>query len=508
MYHVLLVDDEENILQILKRTIQWQDMGVDCLMTAQNGSQALEILEQTQVHLMITDIKMPGMDGIDLIRFVKEHYPYIRCILLTAYGEFEYAREAIALGVENYLLKPVAKEEIEQTVQKAIDNLYGKRQNGKSLLWENILFRWVNGMITEEELGERAAVLGLNLYLPEYCVICLMKKSKQDERDFRASCVSLLEKQVEVYPFWDEKGRYIMIIGGKKLNMDDLEKCLLSRAVQYHVESTVCIAFGTVVSDIENLPLSYRTACDCVELSNRNQSAVILRNDTKLWDIGTESFAEELRFLFFSGDDRTRENGYRHLCDKLYRRVQSNETDKELTYLLSICVKILITEFPLHEDLHSRIFGETWKFEKGQPKEEFWAEAEKILKRIQKIFIEYFSGYSPIVQLAIQYIRNSVLDGTGGSVKEFCTKNGMNPAYLGHIYKKETGIFFNDYLTRCRINRSVILLRNPNYRIKDIAEKVGFASASYYVKCFREMKGISPARYRMGIMDEKRGIDI
>ena len=84
----------------------------------------------------------------------------------------------------------------------------------------------------------------------------------------------------------------------------------------------------------------------------------------------------------------------------------------------------------------------------------------------------------------------------------------MNPAYLGHIYKKETGIFFNDYLTRCRINRSVILLRNPNYRIKDIAEKVGFASASYYVKCFREMKGISPARYRMGIMDEKRGIDI
>ena len=85
------------------------------------------------------------------------------------------------------------------------------------------------------------------------------------------------------------------------------------------------------------------------------------------------------------------------------------------------------------------------------------------------------------------------------SIKDFCAKNGMNPAYLGHLFKKETGTFFNDYLMQCRINQSIILLRNPNRKIKDIAEEVGFASASYYVKCFRENKGISPSRYRMGL---------
>ena len=75
----------------------------------------------------------------------------------------------------------------------------------------------------------------------------------------------------------------------------------------------------------------------------------------------------------------------------------------------------------------------------------------------------------------------------------------MNPAYLGHLFKQETGIFFNDYLMQCRINQSVILLRNPNRKIKDIAEKIGFTSTSYYVKCFREAKGMSPAKYRLDI---------
>ena len=75
----------------------------------------------------------------------------------------------------------------------------------------------------------------------------------------------------------------------------------------------------------------------------------------------------------------------------------------------------------------------------------------------------------------------------------------MNSAYLGHIFKKETGFFFNDYLNQCRINRSIVLLRNPNRKIKDIALDVGFTSASYYVKCFRECKGVSPTKYRIGV---------
>jgi two-component system response regulator YesN len=87
--------------------------------------------------------------------------------------------------------------------------------------------------------------------------------------------------------------------------------------------------------------------------------------------------------------------------------------------------------------------------------------------------------------------------GEGISIKTFCCRNGTNPAYLGHIFKTETGVFFNDYLTHLRINRSVYLLRNPDHRIKDIAVWTGFSSTSYFEKCFKDQKGVSPLKYRM-----------
>ena len=113
MYHVLLADDEESVLNVLRTSIDWQGLGIETLLTANDGLAALEVFERQQIDLLITDIRMPRLDGLELIRSVRRLYPETHCILLTAYGEFDYARQAIDLGVENYLLKPVAKNEIE-----------------------------------------------------------------------------------------------------------------------------------------------------------------------------------------------------------------------------------------------------------------------------------------------------------------------------------------------------------------------------------------------------------
>ena len=159
MYRVLLVDDEESVLKVLKTSIDWLALGVDTPVTAADGVQALEAMERSPFHLLIADIKMPRMGGLELIRRVRQLYPETRCILLTAYSEFDYAKEAIRLGVENYLLKPVQKEELESTVQNAMANLYSHRGNGGNLLYENILHRWLAGAISGEELSERAGVM-------------------------------------------------------------------------------------------------------------------------------------------------------------------------------------------------------------------------------------------------------------------------------------------------------------------------------------------------------------
>ena len=120
-----------------------------------------------------------------------------------------------------------------------------------------------------------------------------------------------------------------------------------------------------------------------------------------------------------------------------------------------------------------------------------------LLQGTQRLFARSFAEYSPMVQHMIRYVRDGVMNGEGVCIKTLAAGSGVTPAYLGHMFKKETGIFFNDYLLHCRLERSVILMRNPNRKIKDIAETVGFTSTSYFVKCFREYKGVSPAKYRV-----------
>ncbi len=140
MYTVLLTDDEPAILKALSDRIPWQQFGVDAL-TAADGLEALDVMKDKRVDLLITDIRMPHMDGIELLHKVREKYPATHCILLTAYSEFEYARTAMQLGVENYLLKPFQKEEMEATIEKALENIYTSRENSKHLFRNNILLR-------------------------------------------------------------------------------------------------------------------------------------------------------------------------------------------------------------------------------------------------------------------------------------------------------------------------------------------------------------------------------
>lgn len=233
MYRVLLVDDEESVLKVLKTSIDWLALGVDTPVTAADGVQALEAMERSPFHLLIADIKMPRMGGLELIRRVRQLYPETRCILLTAYSEFDYAKEAIRLGVENYLLKPVQKEELESTVQNAMANLYSHRGNGGNLLYENILHRWLAGAISGEELSERAGVLGLNLFLPQYCAVGILKR-RQDSSTalFRSACLEQLGRQYEVYHCWNERGIFVLILGGRLLGRMELEHQLRALAGQ------------------------------------------------------------------------------------------------------------------------------------------------------------------------------------------------------------------------------------------------------------------------------------
>lgn len=500
MYTILIVDDEESVLEVLKTSINWQELGVGTLLSAMDGVAALEQFEIHRIDLMIADIRMPRMDGMELIDRVRRLSPNTRCILLTAYGEFEYAQAAIRLGVENYLLKPIAKEEIEQTVRNALDNIYQKRGNSDNLLQENILRRWTEGIIGEEELTERANVLGFNLYQPVYCVICMAKKGNCSTALFRTACIEALEKQYDVYSFWDDKGRYLLILGGKEIDTEKLEKVVQTAAEQTDALEKVAVAFGIPVNEADSLHISYQMAADTLELADLRREGTIL----PVQKIGTnylsDLLAGEVCTLFYEQSEEYRKNGFWHIAARLCGKQQWKA--EYGACLIRACIQVLVEEFPLKKGLPEKIYKEAAPASWPERQDEIREEIVAYLDRGWRIFLDCLENCSPIVQRTIRYIRTMVLEGEPVSLKEFCTKVGMNPAYLGHIFKEETGLFFNDYLNQCRVERSIVLMRNPNRKIGEIAETVGFSYASYYVKCFRNYKGVSPSVYRQGLLRE------
>ena len=163
-----------------------------------------------------------------------------------------------------------------------------------------------------------------------------------------------------------------------------------------------------------------------------------------------------------------------------------------------------MNEYPDRQGLQDRVYHDAAPKNWPQGEEELEEAVVLLLKNIYSIYNEYLNEYTPIVAKTVLYIRDGVMNGEGVSLKEFCGRNGMSPAYLGHLFKRETGYFFNEYMTKWRIERAIVLLRNPNRMDKDIAEEVGFAYTSYFVKCFREQKGVSPAKYRQELLDIQR----
>ena len=503
MHTVLLADDEESVLDILKNSINWQELGVDSLLTAADGRIALDMFEQQQIDLLVTDIRMPRLSGIELIRAVRQLYPDTHCILLTAYSEFDYAKEAIRLGVENYLLKPVAKEEVEQTVRNALNNIYQKRRNTETLLHENILRRWGSGMIGSEELSERAAVFGINLYRAAYCAVLAVKKTRVSIAAFRSACVEALSKEYDVNRYWDEKGRYVMVLGGKAIDTAGVEQTVASIAEHTGMQGAVAVSVGPPVAEADLLHVSYQAACDAIELANLAGSEVVIPKPTDTQGFDADLLVEEILALYNGPDAEGRLNGYKHLAGKLYKRTAEKTPRQILESLMRGCIHVLLKNFPMEKGFQETMYHHAEQPAALDSKEAFAQAAIALLQKGYGLYTAHFQQFSPIVQVAIRSMRSCILNGEGISIKEFCAKNGMNPSYLGHLFKKETGLFFNDYLLQCRIDRSVVMLRNPNRKIKEIAQTVGFTSTSYYVKCFRENKGVSPAKYRLELHIEE-----
>ncbi|MFD0712675.1 response regulator [Paenibacillus sp. GCM10027626] len=286
MYKVLIVDDEPFILDGLPYVIDWEEHGAEIAATARSGEEALAILERQTIHIVMTDIKMPSMDGLQLIETARSRGMNVKFIVLSGYDEFELVKKAVVYGVENYLLKPLEEEELSDTLLTTIEKLdhevhlsIQNKQN-YSIVKENILYRWVSGQIGHEELVSRAEFLHIDLAYEHFQVGVVHLLPRPDAAGdvpdplkgplsyaILNICGETIGSCGNCLPFSGINGVPILLFAWNGGDAPDPQQlaALLERCadnVRTYLKLEVAISLGTVEQDYRSVQHSYRAACN------------------------------------------------------------------------------------------------------------------------------------------------------------------------------------------------------------------------------------------------------
>lgn len=270
MYKAMLVDDDAIIREGLVNLIDWEMLNIEIVYAAASGTEALAYLQKHTVHLLITDVSMPEMTGIELISQAKKRYSYMKYIVISAYSDFAYVKEAARLGIENYILKPIDEQELKSTLLSAVEKLDTQsgdgalKEDGFLILQNNIVTRLLYEEIDEFELLEKAEFIHFSLNEKEY-ILCYISLDKEQTYAGFGSKIRALFRYYDgmnTMIVQDLEENYIVIFSGSHIaGQEDKIRTKVKNNIHYLEEEYGCklkYTMSDVVTSYERLPACYR----------------------------------------------------------------------------------------------------------------------------------------------------------------------------------------------------------------------------------------------------------
>lgn len=496
MYKLLLVDDEDIEREGMAEMIPWERCGMELVGTAWNGIEGLEKIRMLSPDVVITDIKMPVMNGIELVRRGKEIFEDLIFVVLSGYGEYEFTSQAMELGVRYYLLKPCDEEKILEVLGKVREELTLRREKkAQNLQYHRTLRRLLprakeqlfsNMLLKHEQIGE-----DYNLFLeevgemPRAGILAFHAEKNFDYmEDFVLTNIleELFSKEnVLLHTVIGDEALYLL----KEASMEDIEPLVRKIRQEFgKFEVMEMQAVASRTSDLDSIPLLYQEIRNLLQMRIRKDAPLVLcsglcqgEKDQYYFDYGKIKQAkryEELLFEFYLGISKMRVEGIK-------------ETDMKT--MLEQAFLVLWGEVP---DLEGEAL---WR----------WVEdvvsltAEKLHialdgkdgARMEQVFLALYRNLSN-PRLSIQYLAREELY--------------MNEDYLGRLFQKYTGERYSAYIQHIRILLAKRLIsHNPDIRVSELAERVGYpADGQYFAKAFKKDCGISPSEYRESVKNREK----
>ena len=526
MYNILLVDDEENVRCSIKNLTPWNEHGFNVPAVASNGREALDMMEDSIPDVIITDIKMPYMNGIEFIEEVRRKYPSsIEIIVLSGYDEFSFAQESVRLKVAEYVLKPISVESITSLLDRIkarIEEEKAKFLDGKKLsgIYKEAfsLYRdkFLQSLVLPsknrdaEQLFKAADEFGIPMRGAVMFTAAVIESigSIQSQIALSELCKETFEEDESLPISFQFNGQLILIFR-TKLGLDQEAAFrkqvyraikLLSDNAEHYLSTKINIGIGSAVCNIIDLRKSYKDAIEALNYSIFHPEENIIRySDIESFETAENDgrdYAEERTALIlaikFAGEAETDA-----VIDSFFSSSSSYE-DLQVTVLYIITIIIEICH------AYSKKFSELL-----DPNEDIFitiskltslASAVAFCKDVARKANKMTSGaressHIKFVENAKRIILRKYPDPLFG-LEQLCEEISISPAYFSTTFKKETGISFVQFLTNTRIEKAKELLRSSDYKTYEIAEKVGFSEPNYFSFTFRRNTGISPSQYK------------
>lgn len=525
MVQILLVDDEPFIVQGLKAMIELGSGNCEVVGEAANGKEALEFLKHRDVDLIIADIQMPVMSGLELLEKIRdEKISDAYFVILSGYSDFQYAQQALRYKCMDYVLKPVKQEELERIIRQ-VESLNRKReeQEAREQYWEQALFA---ESIDAALYGEADAktLQYLESHLPfsgnfRY-VEFENREMSNEEREYRILYEACQRVAGDMWKecFVRERSRDngVFRVGmifpeemaerEQKTEQEFLQEFLKRLETE---EQVFAVAFaGCRAKRLEELAETRRTAETVRSMSIFREPSSVLWYEEEQEKYHSENvvLCKEILDALIRAAEENQGDQIAQKSEELYVRMRSAGMDRQmmdmnLNYLLFGLVHLAVSQNAevSREEVFSMVRENGFDFHamRGNQEnlEKFVREYAEYLVRIRK---KSSRGVLADVEKEIseRYAENLTL-------KEMSGKFFVNSAYLGQLFKKKHGISFKEYLNNYRIEQAAELLLRTDMKIYEIAEKVGYHDLDYFINRFISAKGCTPSRFRKKAREEE-----
>jgi two-component system response regulator YesN len=529
VYKILLVDDEAIVREGIKERIDWDELGLICVGDCENGLEAMEAVEQLQPDIIVTDINMPFVDGLELTRYVVNHSPLTKIIILTGYDDFSYAQQAIKLKVHDFILKPITSAEMRKVLEKVkleidddrqvhgdFDRLKKQLNESLPLLKERFLERLVTSMVPAREREERLRYFKIQLIGKWFMSLIVDVDHFPDgyaswDKELLRFAVfnviqEVLESEAESTMFRNRDEKIIVILAGEQEQLYDKVQRIaesIRQLIQRYFKFTVTIGIGHGCGSLTELPQAYTSALAAVQyrfLLGTNRVISIM--DMEGYRAVNEKKPQDWDHLVISCIKTGTEAELKHTIEKVIEHYRTAFPAIKQCYIhiqkLIIAIIRALNELGLKEE---DIFGENmnpityiYEFQTLEQVETWlFSHCRDAIRKVVENGNDYCNQQ---VRAAEEYLKQNFAD-EGLSLNELCKHVHMSTSYFSSVFKSRTGKTFVEYLTAVRMDKAKELLKMTSLKTYEIALQSGYQDPNYFSMLFKKYSGDTPTEYRL-----------